>query len=255
MKQATQAAVGQVLLSDRQRRKKEKQTNLQFRITVTAQYIAQVESLQNEAQLQKCRSWFVPASVVGDAVFLRFTCDRVYLSYQQDSAQMELDCAYDGIHAVVEMKEGILLRLSKKRFLFLPVTQSSEDNKILMNILILLSQKCRNTVRNDRLTGVGITVKMRMALLVRKYKLLHPSRLALIFPVLFSFVLLLIFALPWLTDSPVGKTESVKMTVLFLIFVAAVVIYLSVCVFSRKRGTDPSSWKFDYLSYRRRKRK
>ena len=254
MKQATQAAVGQVLLSDRQRRKKEKQTNLQFRITVTAQYIAQVESLQNEAQLQKCRSWFVPASVGGDAVFLRFTCDRVYLFYQKDSAQMELDCAYDGIHAVVEMKEGILLRLSKKRFLFLPVTQSSEDNKILMNILILLSQKCRNTVRNDRLTGVGITAKMRIALIVRKYKLLHPSRVVLLIPVLISFGLLLAFSLPLLTDSVADKSESIRLIVLFGIYIAAIVIYFSVCVFSRRYGTDPASHKFDFSLYRGRKR-
>ncbi|MBE6812230.1 MAG: hypothetical protein E7523_05050 [Ruminococcaceae bacterium] len=255
MNKITQSVVSHVVTDNQSRRKKEKQTNLQFRIAVTAKYSAQVEWLQNEAQLQKCRSWFAPASVVGDTVLLHFTWDRVYLSYQKDSVQMELDCAYDGIQAVVEMKEGILLHLSKKRFLFLPVTQSPEDNKMLMDILILLAQKCRNTVKNARLQGKGITAKMRIALIVRKYKLLHPSRLALLAPVLLSFVLLLAFALPLLTDSVADKSESIRFVILFGIYVAAVIIYLFVCVFTRKFGSDPSSWKFDYLSYRRRKRK
>ena len=236
------------------RRTKEKQVNLPLRIVVTPQYRAQIELLQNEPQLQSCRNWFAPDSVVGDVVLLHFTCDRVYLSYQKDSVQMELDCAYDGIQAVVEMKEGVLLRLSKKRFLFLPVTQSREENRMLMDILILLAQKCRNTVKNARLQGKGITAKMRIALIVRKYKLLHPSRVVLLIPMLISFGLLLAFALPLLTDSVADKSESIRLIVLFGIYVAAIVIYFSVCVFSRRYGTDPASHKFDFSLYRGRKR-
>lgn len=132
-------------------------------IQLTEEYRERLDQARLSEDLRKCRPWNDLLSSSTDRIEVEINHDGVILRCNTPKGVMEDSCAYDGVLAVTEMRDGILLRLSHKRLLWLPVSEEPQENELLMNAMVLLCRYCKYLFRTSRLNLKGVDVKQRLS--------------------------------------------------------------------------------------------
>jgi hypothetical protein len=139
-------------------------------VLLTTEYAACIERIRAEEDLRKCRSWPELAGITGSAEIV-LQSGGILLSGRADGKSVQVHCGYDSVISVTERCDGVLLRLSHKRLLFLPVSGNPQENEALMNGMYLLGDRCQCAFfRNGQLRLRGVSAAERFRFHTRKRK-------------------------------------------------------------------------------------
>lgn len=114
-----------------------------LQVALTEQYSRQLDRIRKAADLRKCRSWPEILCISGEYAQVELDESGITLRGQTAKGIKEEHCGYDSVLGVTELREGILLRISHKRLLFLPAAESGAESEALMAAVYLLSRCCR----------------------------------------------------------------------------------------------------------------
>lgn len=131
-------------------------------IQLTEEYRERVNKAKAAEDLRKCRSWIDLLGANDDVAEVEINRNCIILKCNTHKGTAQESCTYDSVLALTEMKDGILLRLSHKRILFLPITDHPQDNERVMNAMMLMSEQCRYVFRTARLRLPGVSFKSRL---------------------------------------------------------------------------------------------
>lgn len=136
--------------------------NIHLTICLTPEYRQRIEKIREDPVLRKCRSWTDLVQTSDGKAQIELTRDRIILKYRGSRGEAQESCTYDGVLALTERRDGILLRLSHKRLLFLPVTKDPGDNERLMRAMLHLCEHCRYIFREGRLRLPGVSLGQKL---------------------------------------------------------------------------------------------
>jgi len=100
---------------------------------------------------RKCRCWFDRKAVVDDAVQVCLTPQGIIIRYRTAKGDVQESCTYASVLGVTEMHEGILLRLSNRRRLFLQASNDRKDTECLMEAVAILEANCKYIFKKSNL--------------------------------------------------------------------------------------------------------
>ena len=139
---------------------------LEFTIGLSNEYDACFKRARTMTDLRKCRCWFDRSTVIDNKVAVELTLNGIVIRYHTSKGQVQESCTYDGILSVIEMYEGIMLRLSHKRLLFLQAANNRKDTELLMQAAVILGEHCRYIFRKSHLrigkAGLFAQIKFRL---------------------------------------------------------------------------------------------
>ncbi len=138
-------------------------------IRITEEYRQQFGKARDSEDLRKCRLW---TDVLGasEQAEVEIKDDCIVLRCNTSKGVVQDSCTYDGVLAVTEMREGILLRISHKRLLWLPVSGDGQENRLLVDAVMQLSTHCKYLFRTGHLRLKGIGFAKRIAFRFRPRK-------------------------------------------------------------------------------------
>lgn len=140
--------------------------DLTLTIKLTNEYDACFQNARTLTNLRKCRCWFDPKSVSNNEVTVTLTSYGIILRYCTSKEPVEETCTYDSILSVTEMHNGVMLRLSHKRLLFLQAADNRKDTELLMQAMVMLGEHCRYLFRKSSLyvgkAGLFEQIKFRL---------------------------------------------------------------------------------------------
>lgn len=115
----------------------------------TEEYHARLNRAKKEEDLRKCRCWF---DCKGETVTVTLDNQGIALEYGKKTNR----ASWSELIRVTELRDGLLLRLTERRLLFLP---AGADDEALIAAGILLGRQCKATFRTarTRLRGVGFS--------------------------------------------------------------------------------------------------
>lgn len=122
---------------------------LEILIKLSHEYDMCFEKARTMTDLQKCRCWFDRKNVVNNEVAVKLTQHGVVIQYHTPKGTVQESCVYDGVLGVTEMREGIMMRLSHKRLLFLPAADNRKETELLMQAAIILGENCKYIFRKS----------------------------------------------------------------------------------------------------------
>lgn len=134
-----------------------------LKIELNHDHATKLDRAKDAEFLRKCRSWFDLMGSTGQTAIMEFGEEGVTLTCTTSKGVSQDSCGYDSVLAVTEMKDGILLRFSHKRLVFLPVTADPQNNQKLMEIMGLLCRKTKYVFKDAalKLPGVPLGEKLR----------------------------------------------------------------------------------------------
>ena len=134
-----------------------------LKIELNHDHATKLDRAKDAEFLRKCRSWFDLMGSTGQTAIMEFGEEGVTLTCTTSKGVSQDSCGYDSVLAVTEMKDGILLRFSHKRLVFLPVTADPQNNQKLMEIMGLLCRKTKYVFKDAalKLPGVPFGEKLR----------------------------------------------------------------------------------------------
>ena len=98
---------------------------------------------QGMTDLRKCRCWFDRKTVIHPDVTVKMAQNAILIRYHTSKGEHQDSCTYDGVLGVTELREGIMLRLSSRRLLFLPAANNREETKLLISAMMRLEELCK----------------------------------------------------------------------------------------------------------------
>lgn len=125
--------------------------DLELTIRLTNEYDACFERARTLTDLRKCRCWFDRKNVINNEVAVSLTLHGIIICYRTAKEQIQETCTYDSILSVTEMHDGIILRLSHKRLLFLQAANNRKDTELLMQAMVMLGEHCKYLFRKSYL--------------------------------------------------------------------------------------------------------
>lgn len=137
--------------------------SVKLTIQLTEEYRVRMEKAKAAEDLRKCRSWIDLLGAVDSMAEVEIDKNGITLRCRDQKGPVQESCGYDSVLALTERKDGILMRLSHKRLLFLPATDDGAHNELVMHAMLLLSTHCRYLFRAGRLRlpGVSFADKLR----------------------------------------------------------------------------------------------
>lgn len=135
---------------------------LQITIQVTDLYDKQFDMARSSADYRKCHSWINRDATLDGHATIVLTASSICLNYNTRKGAVEESCTYDSVISVTETRQGILVRLSHKRLLLLPVTKNAKDNESLVEIMELLGRHCRYFFKIGSMPLTGVRIKKRL---------------------------------------------------------------------------------------------
>lgn len=132
-------------------------------IPLNEEYRERIDQARSSEDLRKCRPWNDLLNSSTDRAEVEINQDGIILRCNTPKGIVEENCTYDGVLAVIEMCDGVLLRLSHKRLLWMPVSEETRENELLMDAMMLLSKHCKYLFRTSRLNLKGVGIKQRIA--------------------------------------------------------------------------------------------
>lgn len=125
--------------------------DLELKIKLSNEYDNCFEIVRTMTDLRKCHCWFDRKNVINDEVSVTFTSHGIVMRYSTSKEQIQEKCKYDSVLAVYEMYDGIMLRLSNKRLLFLQAADNRRDTELLMQAVVILGEHCKYIFRKSYL--------------------------------------------------------------------------------------------------------
>lgn len=162
-------------------------------IPLTEEYRKRLDEVRLSEDLRKCRAWTDLLAPAAESAEVELNGNYVLLKCNTLKGAVQDSCTYDGVLAVTEMKDGILLRLSHKRLLWLPIPENPRENELLMNAMMLLSKYCKYLFRTSRLKLKGVGIKQRIAFRFRSRQGYDTSN-SLTKRIIISFICLSLFS-------------------------------------------------------------
>ena len=140
--------------------------DLELTIRLTDEYDACFQNARTLTNLHKCRCWFDRKNVSNNQVTVTLTSYSIILRYCTSKEQIEETCTYDTVLSVTETYNGIMLRLSHKRLLFLQAADNRKDTELLMQAMVMLGEHCKYLFRKSSLyigkAGLFEQIKFRL---------------------------------------------------------------------------------------------
>jgi len=183
-----------------------------LRISLTEDYEKQVERIRHKADLRKCRSWPELLNVTDAVAEVELTETGITVRVQTAKGMAEDSCGYDSVMGVTEMREGILLRISHKRLLFLPAAETGTDSKALMSAVYFLSRHCRYLFKEGSvgLRGVGVWEWLRFRTRKRQgyYAVMVFQRIGLPLLIVFALFIGTVFVAMPFQNYKISKSQA-----------------------------------------------
>ena len=180
-------------------------------VQVTTQYLEHVNIVREEADLRKCRCWLALQRITQGVAQIEVNQKGIVLRGENG---IEDFCAYDAVFGVTEMRNGILLRLSHKRILWLPVTEDREENAKLMQAMCHLCECCKCVLQEGhlRLPGVGLMAKFHYHLRPKRGYYMGGGLLKIVWMlfIALTFFLGTVFLTEPLQNQKISKDEAVS---------------------------------------------
>ena len=117
--------------------------DLELTIHLSDEYEEAFMRARTMTDLRKCRCWFDKTTVTDDQVAVKLTSNAILIRYHTSNGEIQDNCTYEGVLGVTELREGIMLRLSGKRLLFLPAVNDRRETELLMGALRKLEEHCK----------------------------------------------------------------------------------------------------------------
>ena len=136
-------------------------------VWLTEEYRQQINEFRDREDLRKCRSVFDLLGAAEEKGEVEINRNCIIIRCNTRKGEAVDSCTYDGVLAVTEMRDGILLRLSHKRLLWLPVSHDVQENERLMEAMQWLSVHCKYHFRTARLRLRGVGLGKRIAFCFR----------------------------------------------------------------------------------------
>lgn len=125
--------------------------DLELTIHLSDAYDEIFERARTMTALRKCRCWFDRKSVIRPEVAVKLTPNAILIRYHTSKGECQDSCTYDGVLGVTELREGIMLRLSGRRLLFLPSANNREETRQLMSAVMRLEELCKYVFKEAEL--------------------------------------------------------------------------------------------------------
>ena len=124
---------------------------LELTISLSDEYDEAFRRARTMTDLHKCRCWFDRTTVIDDQIAVKLTRNAILLQYRTAKGEIQDSCTYEGVLGVTELREGIMLRMSHKRLLFLPAGKDRRETGLLMYAVRLLEAQCKYIFKQARL--------------------------------------------------------------------------------------------------------
>ena len=131
-------------------------------IQLSPSYKERVSKAKENEDLHKCRSWLDLMNPIDQKAEVELNDYCIIVRCKTSKGSVQDSCTYDGVLAVTEMQDGILLRLSHKRLLWLPVLDDAQDNERLMDAMLLLCTYCKYHFKGARLRLKRVGIAKRL---------------------------------------------------------------------------------------------
>ena len=90
-----------------------------LQLPLSEEYDALFAQAREQTNLRKCRCWFDRTAAIGD-IRVEVTDRDIGIRYETKKGIIEDRCVYGAVSALTELRQGIVVRLSHGRMLFLP---------------------------------------------------------------------------------------------------------------------------------------
>lgn len=192
---------------------------IQLTIALTEEYQQSVNKAKEQNDLSKCRSWIELLNASGNNVQVELNNNCLILRCNTPKGQVEESCTYAGVLSVTEMRNGILLRLSHKRLLFLPVSENGEENLRLMDAVVMLTEHCACVFCRSPLALHNVGLMSRLQFGFRKKRGHYTGSgyltVALAVLILFTFIMGTVFVTEPIRNRKVDPTQAQVYTLAF----------------------------------------
>lgn len=122
-------------------------TDIKLRFIVDENYAERVKQFSEHSEFSSFRYEFDVTNAKSKAVTVTFRKNRFFLNCDLKTGTLEREREYNHILNCLEFSDGILLLLTKSRFLFIPLMNDTEYCKNLYEILCLLGKESEREFR------------------------------------------------------------------------------------------------------------
>lgn len=146
-------------------------------VQLTEAYKSQVSTAKESEVLRKCRSWPELMNPIDQKAEVELNDHCLIVRCNTETGRVQDSCTYDGVLGVMEMKDGILLRLSHKRLLWLLVSDDPQENERMMDAVMLLCRCCKYYFRVSRLRIKKVSIAKRVLFFFKTRRGLYTGNL------------------------------------------------------------------------------
>ena len=190
--------------------------DLELTIKLSNEYDTCIEHARTQADLRKCHCWFERKHAVDNEVKVLLTSYGIAIRYRTSKGMVQDQCIYGGVLAVTEMREGIMIRLSHKRILFLQAADNREDSEKLMYALSVLEERCSYVFKKSNLRIDKAGILSQIAFRLRKNQGYHDGsgygNGALVLLICATIFIASVFVLQPVTNRQISKSEAIFLT-------------------------------------------
>ncbi len=189
-------------------------------IQVTESYQNAIQEFKKREDVRKCRCWIHILAPVDDMADVILDESGITVRCRGEKGIVTEHCGYDSVQAVTELRNGIMLRLSKTRLLFLPVQADARHNEQLMQALLWLEQSCRYVFKQQSLWLSRVPLGKRLLFYYQKRQG-HRSMAAMggsmnillaLFVLACLFVGTVFVSMPW-HERKIGRQDAQAQTI------------------------------------------
>lgn len=189
---------------------------LELTINLSEEYDTCFERARTLTDLRKCHCWFDRKNVINNEVTVKLTLHGIIIRYLTSKGQVQESCTYDGVLSVTEMHDGIMLRLSHKRLLFLQAADNQKDTELLMQAAVMLGEQCKYIFRKSylRIEKASLSAQIKFRLRPKQGYSDGTGYMngALILLICVTFFIATIFVLQPVNNRIVLESEAVSLT-------------------------------------------
>lgn len=188
---------------------------LELTIKLSNEYNTCFERAFILTDLRKYHCWFDRKNVSNNEVAIKLTLYGITIQYCTSKGPVQESCTYDSILSVTEMYEGIMLRISHKRLLFLPAADNQKDTELLMQAVVMLETHCRYIFRKSylRINKASLLTQLKFRLRPKQghYDDTGYTKRALIALICITIFIATVFTLQPVNNRIVSESEAISL--------------------------------------------
>lgn len=192
----------------------------QFTLRLSDTYFSQLKALKLSQPYKIGRCWFDPKAVTDKKLDVNINSEGIRIAYRTKKHSVTDACTFMDVSTLIETKQGILIRVEQKGFLFLPVSENGADNENLMEILRFLSDKCKYIHKYANLSLPGVPFRKKFLFRVRPKQgfYLNPYKpFLMILPILLVGLFISVVMVSMIFQRPeLTKEEATSLTATYL---------------------------------------